>query len=65
MPEQTPYTDADRRLANKILYDLDQLQFEFERQTACGIDCQEGQLRRQDLRDRIMAWKQTYFPDKR
>ena len=63
-PNANPFTQTDLKRANEILYELNILIEEFERQEACGFNCGEGKVRREDLVNRILAWKKAYFPNK-
>jgi len=62
MPTDTPYTEADVKACNKILFDLNNLLEDFDKQEGCGIDCSELRLRQADLVKQLQTWKAQYFP---
>jgi hypothetical protein len=57
-----PYTEQDCKTCNRILYELNTLLEEFDRQDAIGVDTSEGRLRQADLVKQLLNFKQVYFP---
>lgn len=62
--EQNPLKDADLKAINKSLYLLNEMISHIEKAKCAGIDCSEADLRREDMTEKLMAIKATYFPGK-
>jgi hypothetical protein len=62
MADLGPYVDKDCKDCNRILYSLNDLLGELDRQDAIGIDTTEARLRRDDLVKQLHQFKATYFP---
>ena len=60
--EQNPLKDADLKHINKALYLLNEMIGHIERAKCAGIDCEEADLRREDMTQKLMAVKTAYFP---
>ena len=60
--EQNPLKDADLKHINKALYLLNELITHREKAKCAGIDCEEADLRREDMTQKLMAVKSAYFP---
>jgi hypothetical protein len=67
MPAQTkrePFTQQDLTNINRVLYDLNQLNELFDKYDACGVECAEGRMRRDDLYAQLLKIKTVFFPGK-
>lgn len=62
--EQNPLKDADLKAINKSLYLLNEMIGHIDKAKCAGIDCSEADLRRQDMTEKLMTIKSTYFPGK-
>lgn len=62
--EQNPLKDADLKHINKALYLLNEMITHIEKAKCAGIDCEEADLRRRDMTEKLMAIKTAYFPGK-
>jgi hypothetical protein len=60
--EQNPLKDADLKHINKALYLLNEMIGHIEKAKCAGIDCEEADLRREDMTQKLMAIKTAYFP---
>jgi hypothetical protein len=60
--EQNPLKDADLKHINKALYLLNEMITHIEKAKCAGIDCEEADLRREDMTQKLMAVKTAYFP---
>ena len=60
--EQNPLKDADLKHINKALYLLNEMITHIEKAKCAGIDCDEADLRREDMTQKLMAIKTAYFP---
>jgi|TARA_R110000868_G_scaffold145742_1_gene366118 hypothetical protein len=60
--EQNPLKDADLKHINKALYLLNEMITHIEKAKCAGIDCEEADLRREDMTQKLMAVKSAYFP---
>jgi hypothetical protein len=60
--EQNPLKDADLKHINKALYLLNEMIGHIEKAKCAGIDCEEADLRREDMTQKLMAVKTAYFP---
>jgi hypothetical protein len=60
--EQNPLKDADLKHFNKALYLLNEMITNIEKAKCAGIDCEEADLRREDMTQKLMAVKTAYFP---
>ena len=60
--EQNPLKDADLKHINKALYLLNEMITHIEKAQCAGIDCEEADLRREDMTQKLMAVKSAYFP---
>ena len=60
--EQNPLKDADLKHINKALYLLNEMIGHIEKAKCAGIDCEEADLRREDMTQKLMAVKSVYFP---
>jgi len=60
--EQNPLKDADLKHINKALYLLNEMITHIEKARCAGIDCEEADLRREDMTQKLMAVKSAYFP---
>lgn len=59
---ESPLKDSDLKAINKSLYLLNELISHIEKAKCAGIDCTEADLRREDMTQKLMAIKATYFP---
>lgn len=59
---ESPLKDADLKAINKSLYLLNELIGHIDKAKCAGIDCTEAELRREDMAQKLMAIKTTYFP---
>lgn len=62
--EQNPLKDADLKHINKALYLLNEMITHIEKAKCAGIDCEEADLRREDMTQKLLAIKTAYFPGK-
>jgi hypothetical protein len=60
--EANPLKDADLKHINKALYLLNEMITHIEKAKCAGIDCEEADLRREDMTQKLMAVKSAYFP---
>jgi hypothetical protein len=60
--EQNPLKDSDLKHINKALYLLNEMITHIEKAKCAGIDCEEADLRREDMTQKLMAVKSAYFP---
>lgn len=60
--EQNPLKDADLKNINKSLYLLNEMISHIEKARCAGIDCDEADLRREDMTQKLLAIKTAYFP---
>jgi len=60
--EANPLKDADLKHINKALYLLNEMIGHIEKAKCAGIDCEEADLRREDMTQKLMAVKTAYFP---
>jgi len=60
--EANPLKDADLKHINKALYLLNEMITHIEKAKCAGIDCEEADLRREDMTQKLMAVKTAYFP---
>ena len=60
--EANPLKDADLKHINKALYLLNEMITHIEKAKCAGIDCEEADLRREDMTQKLMAVKTVYFP---
>lgn len=60
--EANPLKDADLKHINKALYLLNEMITHIEKAKCAGIDCDEADLRREDMTQKLMAVKSAYFP---
>jgi hypothetical protein len=60
--DMNPLKDADLKHINKALYLLNEMITHIEKAKCAGIDCEEADLRREDMTQKLMAVKSVYFP---
>jgi hypothetical protein len=60
--ETNPLKDADLKNINKSLYLLNEMISHIEKARCAGIDCDEADLRREDMTQKLLAIKTAYFP---
>lgn len=62
--EKPVFTDADKRKIDAALHAITELLPEIERAETAGEDVAETRLRAQHQRDRLMAIKRAYWPER-
>jgi hypothetical protein len=60
--DMNPLKDADLKSINKQLYLLNEMIGHIEKAKCAGINCDEADLRREDMTQKLMAIKTAYFP---
>lgn len=60
--EMNPLKDADLKNINKSLYLLNEMISHIDKARCAGIDCDEADMRREDMTQKLLAIKTAYFP---